>query len=50
MEINEIRYFLAVAKLENMHQASEIGGVSPGTLSKAIAKLENELKTKLFKR
>lgn len=50
MEINEIRYFLAVAKLENMHRASEEIGISASSLSKAISKLEDELKVKLFRR
>jgi DNA-binding transcriptional LysR family regulator len=50
MEINEIRYFLAVAKVENMHRASEEIGISPSSLSKAIAKLEGELSVKLFRR
>lgn len=50
MEINEIRYFLAVAQVENMHQASDAIGVSVGSLSKAISKLENELQVKLFRR
>jgi DNA-binding transcriptional LysR family regulator len=50
MEINELRYFLAVAKTENIHRASEEIGISPGSLSKAISKLENELKVKLFNR
>lgn len=48
MEMNEIRYFLAVAKTENMHKASIEIGVSAGSLSKAISKLENELQIKLF--
>ncbi len=50
MEINEIRYFLAVAKQENMHRASEEIGVSTSSLSKAIRKLEDELQVKLFRR
>ncbi len=50
MEINELKYFLTVAKHENMHRASEEIGVSVGSLSKAISKIENELKVKLFKR
>jgi len=48
MEMNEIRYFLAVAKTENMHRASLEIGVSAGSLSKAISKLEHELQVKLF--
>jgi DNA-binding transcriptional LysR family regulator len=50
MEINSLNYFLAVAKRENIHRASEDIGISPASLSKAITKIENELKVKLFKR
>lgn len=50
MEIFELRYFLEVAKFENIHRASEKLRVSPGSLSKAITRIENELKTKLFLR
>ncbi len=50
METFELRYFLAVAKVESIHRASESLGVSPGSLSKAIARLEEELNVKLFAR
>lgn len=50
MEMFELRYFLEVAKFENIHRASEKLGVSPGSLSKAIARIEDELRTKLFSR
>lgn len=50
MEIFELRYFLEVAKVENIHRASEKLRVSPGSLSKAISRIEDELKTKLFAR
>lgn len=50
MEIFELRYFLEVAKHENIHRASERLLVSPGSLSKAITRIEDELKTKLFSR
>ena len=50
MEIFELRYFLAVASSENIHRASEKLHVSPGSLSKAIARLEDELGIKLFSR
>lgn len=43
-----MRYFLAVAQNENVNQAAERVGVSPGSLSKAVARLEDELKTPLF--
>lgn len=48
MEIFELRYFLAVAQDENIHRASEALNVSPGSLSKAIARLEEELGISLF--
>lgn len=50
MEIFELKYFLAVAGGENIHRASEKLHVSPGSLSKAIARLEDELGIKLFSR
>lgn len=50
MEIFELRYFLGVAKSENIHKASEKLRVSPASLSKAISRLEGELSTKLFHR
>jgi len=48
MEIFELRYFLAVAQIENLNKAAEIIHVSPGSLSKAISRLEDELQTPLF--
>jgi DNA-binding transcriptional LysR family regulator len=48
MEIFELRYFLAVALEENIHRASENINVSPGSLSKAISRLEDKLQTSLF--
>jgi len=50
MEIFELRYFLAVAQSENVHRASEGLNVSPGSLSKAISRLEDELGISLFYR
>ncbi len=48
MEIFELRYFLAVAQIENVNRAAETINVSAGSLSKAIARLEDELQTPLF--
>ncbi|MBK9324376.1 MAG: LysR family transcriptional regulator [Bdellovibrionaceae bacterium] len=48
MEIFELRYFLAVAQNENVHRASEGLNVSPGSLSKTISRLEDELGISLF--
>ena len=50
METFELRYFLGVARHENIHKASETTGVSPASLSKAIGRLEGELSVKLFLR
>lgn len=50
MEIFELRYFLAVARFENIHRASEQGHVSPAALSKAVTRLEDELGVRLFSR
>ena len=48
MEIRNLRYFLAVARLENMSRAAEVLHVTQPTLSKAIRLLEDELGKKLF--
>lgn len=48
MEMFELRYFLAVAQVENVNQAAETIHVSAGSLSKAISRLEDELQTPLF--
>ncbi len=50
MEIFELRYFLGVARYENLHRASETLRISPASLSKAISRLEGELAIKLFYR
>jgi DNA-binding transcriptional LysR family regulator len=50
METFELRYFSAVAATENVHRAAVQLAVSPGALSKAIARLESELGLKLFER
>ena len=48
MEIRTFRYFLAVAREENMTRAAEILHVTQPTLSKALKSLEDELGKKLF--
>ena len=50
MEIRTLRYFLAVAREENMTRAAELLHVTQPTLSKALTALEDELGKKLFTR
>ena len=50
VEIRTLRYFLAVAREENMTRAAEILHVTQPTLSKQLKSLEDELGKKLFTR
>ena len=50
MEIRTLRYFLAIAREENMTKAAQILHVTQPTLSKQMKSLENELGKKLFTR
>ena len=50
MEIRTLRYFLAVAREENMTRAAELLHVTQPTLSKQLKNLEEELGKKLFTR
>ena len=50
MEIRTLRYFLAVAREENMTRAAETLHVTQPTLSKALKALEDELGMKLLTR
>ena len=50
MEIKNLRYFLAVAREENMSHAADILHVTQPTLSKALKALKDELGKKLFTR
>jgi len=50
MSILQMRYFLVLAKHENLAKAADELQVSPSTLSKSIARLEREMGVKLFDR
>ncbi|MCR5347964.1 MAG: LysR family transcriptional regulator [Fretibacterium sp.] len=50
MEIRTLRYFLAMAREENMSRAAELLHVTQPTLSRALKALEAELGRKLFTR
>ncbi len=50
MEIRVLKYFLEIAREENMTRAAEILHVSQPTLSKQMKELETELGKKLFRR
>ena len=50
MEIRTLKYFLAVAREENMTKAADTLHVTQPTLSKALKSLEDELGKKLFTR
>lgn len=50
MEIRSLRYFLEIAREENMTRAAERMHVSQPTLSKQMQDLERELGKKLFRR
>lgn len=50
MEIRILRYFLEIAREENMTRASENLHISQPSLSKEMKKLEDELGKKLFRR
>lgn len=50
MELHQLRYFVQVAKLESVSQAAGVLHVSQPALSRAMAKLEEELGVSLFDR
>ena len=50
MELGQIKYFILVARLQNMSKAAQALGIAQPTLSRSIASLEKELGTLLFDR
>lgn len=50
MNEKKIRYFISVAKEQNLHKSAEILGISSAALSKQISALEEEWGFELFKR
>ena len=50
MEIRVLRYFLMVAREENITKAAELLHITQPTLSRQLIQLEKELETKLFER
>ena len=48
MELRTLRYFLAIAREENMTRAAEMLHISQPALTKQMHKLEDELGRKLF--
>ena len=50
MELRVLRYFLMVAREENITKAAELLHITQPTLSRQLMQLEDELGTKLFQR
>lgn len=50
MELRVLRYYLTVAREENITRAAEILHITQPTLSRQMAELEEELNTRLFDR
>ncbi|MBR0481058.1 MAG: LysR family transcriptional regulator [Firmicutes bacterium] len=50
MDFNQLRYFTSLAVLGNMSKAAEVLNISQSTLSKSIARLEQEIGCELFDR
>ena len=50
MELRVLRYYLTVAREENITRAAEVLHITQPTLSRQMAELEAELNTRLFER
>jgi LysR family transcriptional regulator, hydrogen peroxide-inducible genes activator len=50
MEINQLRYFCAVARTGSFTRAAEEEGISQSSLSQQIVKLERDVNAKPFDR
>ena len=50
MKLIQLKYFLAAAKHENMHQAAKELFVTPSTISHSLAALETEFEQELFQK
>jgi LysR family transcriptional regulator, hydrogen peroxide-inducible genes activator len=50
MEVGQLRYFCAVARMGSLTRASEEEGVAQPSLSQQILKLESEMGAPLFER
>lgn len=48
MDINKLRYFCSVVEAQSIRAASEYLNISPGSLSRAMASLQREMKKELF--
>jgi len=49
MNIDRLRYFAAVVETKNLRRASELLGITPGSLSKALSVLQDEVGQKLIR-
>lgn len=50
MEIRVLRYFLTVAREQNITKAAKVLNITQPTLSRQLAVLDDELGTRLFNR